>query len=40
MLEAGTMAPGIELPDQNGTIHTQEGYNEISKRFTAIIRDN
>lgn len=26
MLEAGTKAPGFELPDQNGKIHTLEEY--------------
>lgn len=26
MLEIGTKAPGFELPDQNGTVHTLEEY--------------
>lgn len=26
MLEAGTKAPGFELPDQNGKIHTLDEY--------------
>lgn len=26
MLEVGTKAPGFELPDQNGTVHTLEQY--------------
>lgn len=31
MLEVGTKAPALELPDQNGVIHTLEEYKDKVK---------
>ena len=40
MLEAGMKAPGFELPDQNGTVHTLEEYKEKKVVLYFYPRDN